>query len=366
MIIKLDSIENISSINFNWPKISALLLTYNQEEFVVESLNSILNQELDEPFCIVIHDDASSDSTVEAIYQTINGVEIDIILIVQKENKYQKGINIAAKLIDQIDSKYIAFLEGDDYWTDNQKLCNQNKFLDEHPECGLVHSLTEIVSSGLGSHEDDLMSVQGLNVANLERPSIRDGIELAFGNFIFTPTVMFRKSNLRLEVLRMMDGYSPTDWILWSLCCENSKIGYLKTSSAAYRLHSGNSWAGTDSQKRLVAWINSYWLLAAVLSVNVRFMYQIGLVQLLKGDSQQILNSADLHKINEYQVHLLNWFENVRQTELEKNRLTELHSGFQEAENQLNAVLNSRSWKITLPLRKLQSILYRVQTHLNK
>ncbi len=111
----------------NWkyaepPLLSVAYLAYNQESYVAEALDSILMQETDFPFEIVAHDDRSTDKTAEILAAYGRKYPNIIKLILQKENQYSKGIKIETILFPKTTGKYIAMLEGDDYWTDPRKL----------------------------------------------------------------------------------------------------------------------------------------------------------------------------------------------------------------------------------------------------
>ena len=72
-----------------------------------------------------------------------------ITAILQKENKYSKGISIIDDImIPLAKGKYIALCEGDDYWTDENKLQKQYDFMEAHPECSLVCHNTIINDMG--------------------------------------------------------------------------------------------------------------------------------------------------------------------------------------------------------------------------
>src|SRR6266446_7575330 len=125
--------SNPSSMNDKYPpKISVLVIAYNHEEFIRQALDSVMMQRTDERFEIVVADDCSQDSTLDIVreYQTTNP---DIRIVPLQENlgitrNYQRGFSAC-------EGKYIAVLEGDDYWILPNKLRRMASFLDQHPEC---------------------------------------------------------------------------------------------------------------------------------------------------------------------------------------------------------------------------------------
>ena len=114
-------------------KVSICCLTYNHEKFIRDCIEGFLMQETNFTYEIIIHDDASTDSTASIIkeYQNKN---IDIIhCILQKENKLSKGIKPSQAYVwPKAKGKYIALCEGDDFWTDPNKLQYQIDLMEKH------------------------------------------------------------------------------------------------------------------------------------------------------------------------------------------------------------------------------------------
>jgi glycosyltransferase involved in cell wall biosynthesis len=103
--------------------VSVIILTYNHEKYVGEAVNSVLEQEFDGPCELLIGDDASKDETpriIESIEDRPNWV---INRILREENVGMQ-LNFL-DLLERASGKYIAFCDGDDYWTDSNKLKNQ-------------------------------------------------------------------------------------------------------------------------------------------------------------------------------------------------------------------------------------------------
>ena len=86
-------------------------------------------------FEIIIHDDASLDGTADIIREYAKKYPDIIKPILQNENQYSKQVNLVHEfLFANSTGQYIAMCEGDDFWTDPEKLQKQVDFLDNHPE----------------------------------------------------------------------------------------------------------------------------------------------------------------------------------------------------------------------------------------
>lgn len=119
--------------------VSICCITFNQEEYIRDTLEGFLKQKTDFSYEILIHDDASPDKTVEIIREYADRFPDMIFPILQTENQYSKGMtNISGTFnFPRARGRYIAMCEGDDYWTDENKLQKQVDFMETHPDCSL-------------------------------------------------------------------------------------------------------------------------------------------------------------------------------------------------------------------------------------
>ena len=118
--------------------VSVFCLTYNQEKYIRDALDSFLSQLVDFNVEIVIHDDASTDNTQNILKEYSNKYPNVVKLFFEKENQYSKvgdTIEIERIHINNASGKYIASCEGDDYWTDPYKLFLQVNALENNTTC---------------------------------------------------------------------------------------------------------------------------------------------------------------------------------------------------------------------------------------
>ena len=125
-------------------KLSIIMLVYNHERFIAQALESVLMQKTDFEYELIIGEDCSSDGSREIIRSYKKRFEGKM-----KPLYRDKNLGMAGNLMDCLErctGQYIAVLEGDDFWTDDQKLQKQAAFLDEHPEYVMVVHNWNIVS----------------------------------------------------------------------------------------------------------------------------------------------------------------------------------------------------------------------------
>jgi glycosyltransferase involved in cell wall biosynthesis len=123
------------------PVASICVRTYNLERFVEEALDSLLMQETDFPYEIVVDDDCSTDGTAD-IVKAYREKFPHII----NANLLKKNIGVRMNFIKNMQrarGKYIAPCDGDDYWTDPLKLQKQVDFLEEHDEYVVCYTAME-------------------------------------------------------------------------------------------------------------------------------------------------------------------------------------------------------------------------------
>lgn len=135
----------------NLPLVSINCITFNHEAYIRSALDGFLMQKTDFPFEILLHDDASTDNTPDIIREYAERYPDIIRPMYQTENQYSKGIsNISGRFnFPRARGRYIAMCEGDDYWTDPDKLQMQVDYMEQHPDCALCfHSARVEVEDG--------------------------------------------------------------------------------------------------------------------------------------------------------------------------------------------------------------------------
>jgi glycosyltransferase involved in cell wall biosynthesis len=139
LIIKKPVIEVENSVTLK-PKVSVILLTFNHEDYIVQCIESILNQETDFDIEILIGEDDSTDNTRKICLDFAKKFPSKIRLFLHhKENKIAangvpNGKFNLLYLIEMCRGEYIAICEGDDFWHLPQKLKIQTDFIENNPE----------------------------------------------------------------------------------------------------------------------------------------------------------------------------------------------------------------------------------------
>ena len=128
------------------PLLSVCLITYNHKDYIVQAIEGVLMQKVNFSFELIIADDFSTDGTREIILDDEKKYPLLISLILQKKNV--GPLKNWLELIKTPKAKYIAYFEGDDYWTDFNKLHKQVDFLDTNRDFVLCYHNTNILING--------------------------------------------------------------------------------------------------------------------------------------------------------------------------------------------------------------------------
>lgn len=116
----------------NYPLVSVCVLTYYQEKYIREALDSVLSQRTSFPFEIVIGDDCSGDGTWEIIEEYKKKYPN---IIVAQRSETNRGIPFNYyNTVLKCRGKYIVELDGDDKFIDDEKIQYQVDFMEAHPE----------------------------------------------------------------------------------------------------------------------------------------------------------------------------------------------------------------------------------------
>lgn len=222
------------------PLLSVCLLTYNHVDYIQQSIESILMQKVDFPIEIVIADDCSTDGTQEIVKDYAAKYEF-IRPILQEKN-----VGMARNVMDLLSTpsgKYVACIEGDDYWTDSYKLQKQVDFLEVNSDFAISFHRVNVVYEA----DNDKNHITNTN------DTVKTFEDLAAGNFIHTVSCVFRRQFKSLP--DWFANLSVTDYPVHLLNAQHGKIGFINEVMAVYRIHKGGMWGAKNPAELYAKWI---------------------------------------------------------------------------------------------------------------
>lgn len=238
----------------NNPMVSVCVQTFQHEKFISQCLDSILAQETDFDYEILLGEDNSIDSTREICLKYAEKYPEKIRLFLHhSENKISvNGITTgnfnALYNFYQVKGKYIAFCEGDDYWTDRYKLQKQVEFLENNREYSLsYHSYKVVQHSGIP--DPILIEQPTTDISSNELQQLKQHPLLS--------TVCFRKSLATLP--SQISDIINVDSFLLSLLGGLGNAKYIsEIKPGIYRKHKEGIWAGRFKEKKFLSKIRTY------------------------------------------------------------------------------------------------------------
>ncbi|MBU3822745.1 glycosyltransferase [Flavobacteriaceae bacterium XHP0103] len=226
-------------MNLN-PLVSVCVQTYQHVNYIKQCLDGILMQQTTFPFEIILGEDESSDGTRAICIDYANKYpdKIRLFLRSRKDVIYINGNPTGRyNLIENLKAcrgKYIAMCEGDDYWTDPLKLQKQVDFLEANPDYAICFHKVQLLTEGVLSEANDV-TISRYNKIKVFPVTLNDLLQQ--GNFIHTPSVMFRNQVFDFP---FEYWYSPIgDYFLYVILANKGYIKRLDDVMAVYRVGVG-------------------------------------------------------------------------------------------------------------------------------
>lgn len=218
--------------------VSIIVLVYNQENYIQECINSVLSQIFKGNYEVIILDDCSTDSTFSKVKSLIKNNK-NIKLYRNEKNlglpqNYQKAIL-------ETKGKYIAYLEGDDYWTDSFKIQKQFDALEANPDFVLAfHEFIYV--------DKDSKVINDSNLFNDNLKKNRTRKEMMSGCLIHQNTIMFKSVFRKLPKL-FFKAKNHDTWLLAYLSRWGGAF-YVDCSPLHYRIIDNSLWSSLSQFKK--------------------------------------------------------------------------------------------------------------------
>lgn len=213
--------------------VSVIMITYEHERFVKQAIESVLNQNTDFLFELIISDDNSLDNTESIINKVIkenpNGTKINY-----KKHDSNKGMNENYFWsVSQCKGELIAVCEGDDYWIDTQKLQKQVNFLKKNKDYSMV--FTPAYRKYESLNKPTIVRNKYYNY-NADKFKLENILKLG-GGFYPTCSSIYRKNIYDItNAYKFMTLHSTGDYPIAILAAIKGKIGYIDDITAIYRV----------------------------------------------------------------------------------------------------------------------------------
>lgn len=282
------------------PLVSIRCLVYDHEPFLRQCLDGFVMQKTNFPFEAIVHDDASTDGSAAIIREYAEKYPDIIKPIYETENQYSKRDGSLARAMDAAmhpDSKYVAICEGDDYWTDPNKLQMQVVFLESHPEYTMCFHRANTIIDKTG---EEMQGLPGDTFRNIQARDY-ESTELFKVWTVPTASMVYRKEcqfyplekryrNLYGDIVRVLS------------CAEMGKVRGIDRVMSVYRVQNKGLTFSPDSSFRFIMGAPEHYLFlkdnfkrvdrkVICSAISERFWFRISYQLTLREKIQDFLKS---------------------------------------------------------------------------
>ncbi len=244
--------------------LSVCIITYNHEKYIHQALESILSQKTNFSYKIIVADDFSTDNTGKIINEYAEKY-MDKFYVLDHSIKYGIAQNFL-RLLDAATGKYIAYLEGDDYWTDPLKLQKQVDFLEKNSDFSACqHDVTRIDENG-NVIQKTLWATQMPKVITQRSLFLSE-------NLSQTSTWMFKRSCINDMPISLRQF--PYDRVFAFWITNFGKWGTLPDTMAAYRIHDSGVFSKQTEERQTKQLIEIYEAINSIADYKKKYNSEI-------------------------------------------------------------------------------------------
>lgn len=240
--------------------VSVNCLVYNHAKYLRKCLDGFVMQKTNFKFEVLIHDDASTDGSQDIIREYEEKYPDIVKPIYQKENQYSKHILISETYqYPRVKGKYIAFCEGDDYWTDPYKLQKQFDIMEKNPNCSIcVHRVKDVLENGEDSGKCHPNFSMEEGVINLKKYL---DIASNYSAYPFQTTSYFMRTDETNELAfnppTFFEKFGVGDIPTMLFALTKGDMYYIDEIMTCYRLQAKGSWSSNiaNNEKEKLAYL---------------------------------------------------------------------------------------------------------------
>jgi len=214
-------------------RLSICIVTYNHEGYIEECVRSALSQLTDFDYEVVVGEDNSSDATAKVL-QSLQLEAGSRLRVIYRDENMGAGENFEATLAS-CQTEYVAFLEGDNFWTDPCKLQLQVDLLDQNPSMPFCfHRASSLHTDEV--HDQFVLPPYDLPPVNGFDALIQQHNPVAFGSMVV-------RRALLADLSKWTRGLKLGDWPICMMLARCGEFGYLARDMSRQRMHDNGSWS---------------------------------------------------------------------------------------------------------------------------
>ena len=260
-----------------FPLVSVWCAIYQHERYLERAIESFLMQETTFPVQIILHDDASTDSSAAIIQQYAQRFQGCIVPIVQSVNLFGQGklSGVGPLFRPHSKGKYIAVCDGDDFWVSPDKLQKQVSLMESDSGISLTFHQVMITNS---DGDIEVAKKYPKTVTSVATTS-----EILESYSIVTCSVVVREPIEEGLVPHFSGKVQSVDWALWLLASLRGRIVGLPDCMAAYRQHASGMWTGSRYIERACSEYDLWRGMHQIMPARFRPQIRNNLLKLARG-----------------------------------------------------------------------------------
>ncbi len=207
------------------------MCAYNHEKYIGQAIRGVMKQQTNFKYRLIIGEDCSTDNTRKIIkkYLAKYPSKIEVLFHDKNVGAYENS----NALFKKCTAKYIALCDGDDFWTDKNKLQKQVDFLEKNPAYSFCF-------------HDVFFKIRNKKYRNYQWDApVDSGINdlLKKGNYIVSVSILYRNHPDMLLFFQKFPDAPLGDYLLYVCAAQRGKIRFLRDRMAVYRVHTGGTWS---------------------------------------------------------------------------------------------------------------------------
>jgi Glycosyl transferase family 2 len=215
------------------------MITYNHEKYIEQAIKSVLEQDVNFEYEMVVGEDCSTDTTASILRELERKNQNRIRVIYRPANVGAKANFL--NTLSVCNGEYVAFLECDDYWVSNSKLQRQFDFLNNNRGAAGVLHRTRVINGELGNLPPVLPAVDPPEFFSLDF--------LLTGNQFSVSSLLARRACLR-NIDAWYAKVRPGDWALFMMLAAQGDLGFIPLEMSHYRVHAAGNWIRLSQHHR--------------------------------------------------------------------------------------------------------------------
>ena len=224
------------------PLVSVIVTTYNHEPYLADALEAILSQECDFGVEIIVGEDCSRDNTLGVCKSFAHQYPDRITLITSAENVGWRANY--RRCVESARGKYIAFCDGDDYWSDKSRLAEQVALMEQNPNIGLCYTLAERRDGG------------GRLVGRFPIGERHTTLNTMLHDWCVENCTTLARRDLVLDYYATEKPENHPEWLtedlpMWLYVAAHAKVAYIDKATAVHRVFPDSVSHSTSLAKRL-------------------------------------------------------------------------------------------------------------------